>query len=202
MNDPADRASSVSHARRPGRFPSMPPTPCEIVVCRKHRMISGVYDSSSTSAHRCFHRGRFNTIPLSGFPEASVKNSAIILDFKRRSVYRGRASPARMFTGPYHNSRASPPHHLWYQDLVQHRNSRDGSRVWRIGPRGGTSSMKLQCSWCRKDLGYREPLSNVETTHGMCPDCLNLRVYPFVRQFRITQPKSLPRAQRRPEAER
>ena len=49
--------------------------------------------------------------------------------------------------------------------------------------------MKLQCSWCHKDLGYREPMNNRKTTHGICAKCLESRVYTFVRQVRLSQAK-------------
>jgi ATP-dependent Clp protease ATP-binding subunit ClpA len=31
--------------------------------------------------------------------------------------------------------------------------------------------MQSICSWCKKDLGPREPLDNPAITHGICPDC-------------------------------
>ncbi len=31
--------------------------------------------------------------------------------------------------------------------------------------------MKIICAWCNKDMGEKEPLDNLETTHGMCPMC-------------------------------
>jgi hypothetical protein len=62
--------------------------------------------------------------------------------------------------------------------------------------------MKLECSWCRKDLGFREPLGKAEITHGMCSSCLRLRVYPFVRHPRLSHPKHAPRPDRRPLLEK
>jgi len=62
--------------------------------------------------------------------------------------------------------------------------------------------MKLECSWCQKDLGTREPMSNLDTTHGMCPSCLRLRIYPFVRHVRESRSKEQARPDRRPLATR
>ncbi len=31
--------------------------------------------------------------------------------------------------------------------------------------------MRIQCAWCGKDMGEKEPLDNLETTHGMCAMC-------------------------------
>lgn len=62
--------------------------------------------------------------------------------------------------------------------------------------------MKLECSWCQKDLGTREPVSNLETTHGMCPSCLRLKIYPFVKQVRVSQRKAAREADERPIATR
>ena len=31
--------------------------------------------------------------------------------------------------------------------------------------------MKVICSWCKKDMGVKEPLEDDSTSHGMCDDC-------------------------------
>ena len=31
--------------------------------------------------------------------------------------------------------------------------------------------MKIQCAWCKKDLGEKEPLTDNSISHGMCSDC-------------------------------
>ncbi len=31
--------------------------------------------------------------------------------------------------------------------------------------------MKIVCSYCRKDMGEKEPLADTGITHSMCPDC-------------------------------
>jgi hypothetical protein len=31
--------------------------------------------------------------------------------------------------------------------------------------------VRVVCSYCRKDLGTKPPLSDASVTHGMCPDC-------------------------------
>ena len=31
--------------------------------------------------------------------------------------------------------------------------------------------MKVICSWCKKDMGEKEPIGNNEISHGMCRDC-------------------------------
>ena len=31
--------------------------------------------------------------------------------------------------------------------------------------------MLIRCAWCGKDMGEKEPLDNLETTHGMCNVC-------------------------------
>lgn len=31
--------------------------------------------------------------------------------------------------------------------------------------------MRVICSWCNRDLGVKEPLSNPEVSHGMCDTC-------------------------------
>ncbi len=59
--------------------------------------------------------------------------------------------------------------------------------------------MKLECSWCHKDLGTREPLENHATTHGICPPCLGTRIYPLLRQVRTLPPKAIGRVVRPPE---
>jgi len=57
-------------------------------------------------------------------------------------------------------------------------------------PRGeGPGSMKLECSWCHRDLGSREPIDNDATTHGICSPCLQTRIYPLIRQARLLQVK-------------
>jgi hypothetical protein len=58
--------------------------------------------------------------------------------------------------------------------------------------------MKIECSWCRKDLGYREPLQKGEITHGMCSRCLQMRVYSFIKHPRLIQPRPARRSNRRP----
>ena len=32
--------------------------------------------------------------------------------------------------------------------------------------------MKRVCSWCKKDMGEKEPLSDKSITHGVCSKCL------------------------------
>jgi hypothetical protein len=61
--------------------------------------------------------------------------------------------------------------------------------------------MKLECSWCHKDLGSREPAANDATTHGICPACLQTRIYPFLRQIRSAAPRQLARLPRPGEIE-
>ncbi len=56
--------------------------------------------------------------------------------------------------------------------------------------------MKIECSWCHKDLGSREPVANEATTHGICPTCLQTRIYPFLRQIRPAPPRTLARTSR------
>jgi DNA-binding CsgD family transcriptional regulator len=36
---------------------------------------------------------------------------------------------------------------------------------------GKADDMNVQCAWCGKDIGRKEPLEDTETTHGICPDC-------------------------------
>ncbi len=62
--------------------------------------------------------------------------------------------------------------------------------------------MKIECSWCRKDLGYREPLKKGEITHGMCSSCLQMRVYPFIKHPRLIQPRPTPPSSRPPRLEK
>jgi len=31
--------------------------------------------------------------------------------------------------------------------------------------------MKIQCAWCGKDLGEKEPLDDGRVTHGICQEC-------------------------------
>lgn len=31
--------------------------------------------------------------------------------------------------------------------------------------------MKIQCSWCKKDMGEKAPLEDLRTSHGQCPEC-------------------------------
>lgn len=31
--------------------------------------------------------------------------------------------------------------------------------------------MKIICSWCKKDLGEKEPLGDSTISHGICDDC-------------------------------
>lgn len=31
--------------------------------------------------------------------------------------------------------------------------------------------MRIVCAWCKKELGEKEPLTNKETTHGICSEC-------------------------------
>ena len=31
--------------------------------------------------------------------------------------------------------------------------------------------MKSICAWCKKDMGDKEPLEDLSTTHGMCKEC-------------------------------
>ena len=31
--------------------------------------------------------------------------------------------------------------------------------------------MTVICSWCKKDLGEKEPMDDRRISHGMCPDC-------------------------------
>lgn len=32
--------------------------------------------------------------------------------------------------------------------------------------------MKIECAWCGKDMGEKEPLVEPGPTHGICDDCL------------------------------
>jgi hypothetical protein len=57
--------------------------------------------------------------------------------------------------------------------------------------------MKIECSWCRKDLGCREPLQKGGITHGICSRCLQMRVYPFIKHSRLMQPRPAPPSSRR-----
>jgi len=61
--------------------------------------------------------------------------------------------------------------------------------------------MKLECSWCHKNLGDREPVANEATTHGICPACLQTRIYPFMRQMRPASSRTLLRPSRPREFE-
>lgn len=31
--------------------------------------------------------------------------------------------------------------------------------------------MKIKCSWCKKDMGTKEPFNNDEITHSICSVC-------------------------------
>lgn len=31
--------------------------------------------------------------------------------------------------------------------------------------------MKIECAWCNKDLGEKEPLENKDKTHTICEEC-------------------------------
>jgi hypothetical protein len=31
--------------------------------------------------------------------------------------------------------------------------------------------MKVECAWCKKDLGSKEPLEDRSVSHGICPEC-------------------------------
>ena len=31
--------------------------------------------------------------------------------------------------------------------------------------------MRVECAWCKKDMGEKEPFENSETTGGICPKC-------------------------------
>ena len=30
------------------------------------------------------------------------------------------------------------------------------------------------CAWCKRVLGFKEPLANPETTHGICEQCTKI----------------------------
>ena len=32
-------------------------------------------------------------------------------------------------------------------------------------------SILVQCAWCQKDMGEKEPLDDLSITHGICPEC-------------------------------
>lgn len=32
--------------------------------------------------------------------------------------------------------------------------------------------MKITCSWCKRDMGYKAPIDDNSVSHGMCPECL------------------------------
>ena len=61
--------------------------------------------------------------------------------------------------------------------------------------------MKLECSWCHRDLGEREPVANNATTHGICPNCLQTRIYPLLRQVRPSGARPFGRSPRLREVE-
>jgi hypothetical protein len=31
--------------------------------------------------------------------------------------------------------------------------------------------IKIVCSWCGKDMGYKDGKGQTGTSHGICPDC-------------------------------
>lgn len=54
--------------------------------------------------------------------------------------------------------------------------------------------MKIICSYCRGDLGEKEPLEDLSVTHGMCEECLvwMTRVYGGMRQGEFLDEFDLP----------
>ena len=36
--------------------------------------------------------------------------------------------------------------------------------------------MKIICSYCRKDLGVKDPLENKDTTDGICDKCFEIEM--------------------------
>lgn len=32
--------------------------------------------------------------------------------------------------------------------------------------------MKVECAWCKKMLGEKEPLDDLQVTHGICSECM------------------------------
>jgi len=36
--------------------------------------------------------------------------------------------------------------------------------------------MIIQCAWCNKYLGEKEPLDDKGVTHGMCPGCFEKEI--------------------------
>jgi hypothetical protein len=43
--------------------------------------------------------------------------------------------------------------------------------------------MNVECAWCGKSLGEKEPLSNKNVTHGICEDCFNLEIPEIYKQL-------------------
>lgn len=39
--------------------------------------------------------------------------------------------------------------------------------------------MRIRCAWCKKTIGYKEPLEDESVTDGICDDCL-ARNFPSV----------------------
>jgi len=33
--------------------------------------------------------------------------------------------------------------------------------------------MRVQCAWCNKDVGEKEPLDDKSTTHSICQECFD-----------------------------
>ena len=41
--------------------------------------------------------------------------------------------------------------------------------------------MLVECAWCKKSMGEKEPLDSDAVTHGMCPQCLLASGYVTIR---------------------
>jgi len=42
----------------------------------------------------------------------------------------------------------------------------------RLALTKGRCKIFVKCSWCKKHLGEKEPLSDFSITHGICPECM------------------------------
>lgn len=50
--------------------------------------------------------------------------------------------------------------------------------------------MRVACAWCKRDMGYKEPLDDPSISHGMCDECRHKQAAEGEAYFTLNPPKN------------